>query len=62
MRKLDEHESLRGSGDRNIISYIHGRELYCCVCVALFKAELNFFPPVIHPAFYSTKLGSYTMT
>jgi hypothetical protein len=21
--------------------YVHGGELYCCVCVALFNAELN---------------------
>jgi hypothetical protein len=41
MLEQDEHEGLRGLGCRNIIPYIHGRELYCCVCVSLFKAELN---------------------
>jgi hypothetical protein len=29
MYELDEHESLRGLTCRSIISYIHGRELYC---------------------------------
>jgi hypothetical protein len=32
------------------------------VCVALFKAELNLSTPAIHLAFYSSRLGSYTVT
>jgi hypothetical protein len=28
--------------------------LYCCVCVALFKAELNLVSPVVHLTFYSS--------
>jgi hypothetical protein len=41
MLKQDEHRDLCGSGCRSIIPYIHGRELYCCVCVALLKAGFN---------------------
>jgi hypothetical protein len=33
--------NLRGSGCQSVILSVHGGELYCCVCVALFKAELN---------------------
>jgi hypothetical protein len=33
MHELDEHKVLRGSGYQSIISYVHERELYCCVCV-----------------------------
>jgi hypothetical protein len=38
------------------------RELYCHVCVTLFKAELNLVAHVICPAFNSSRTGSYTMT
>jgi hypothetical protein len=33
-----------------------------CVCVALFKAELNLSTLVVHLAFYSSRPGSYTVT
>jgi hypothetical protein len=36
-------------------------ESYITVCVALFKAEFNFFSPSVHPAFYSSMPGSYTV-
>jgi hypothetical protein len=44
MLKQDEHRDLHGSGRLSIIPYVHKRELYCCVCVELFKAELNLRP------------------
>jgi hypothetical protein len=62
MLKLDELDGLRGLGHRSVIPYVHGRELYCCVCVALFKVELNLVSPIICPAFYSSRPGSYTVT
>jgi hypothetical protein len=60
--ELDEHEGLRGLGRWSVICYVHGRELYCCVCVVLFKAEFNLVAPVVRPTFYSSRPGSYTMT
>jgi hypothetical protein len=41
MLKIDEHEDLCGSGHRSVIPNVHERCLYCCVCVVLFKAEMN---------------------
>jgi hypothetical protein len=41
MLEQDEHGGLHDSDRRSIILYVHGRELYYCVCVTLFKAELN---------------------
>jgi hypothetical protein len=59
--KLVEHEGLCGSGHRSVISYVHERELYCCVC-ALFKAEFNMLAPIVCSAFYSSRSGSYIVT
>jgi hypothetical protein len=53
--ELDEHEGLRGSGRRSVIPDVHGRELYCCMCV-LFKAALNLSAPVICLTFYNSRL------
>jgi hypothetical protein len=47
---------------QSVITYVHGRELYCYVCVALFMDEFNLFGPVVCPTFYSSRPGSYTMT
>jgi hypothetical protein len=38
--KQDGHSSLRGSGHRSVIPYIHGRKSVVLLCVPLFKAEL----------------------
>jgi hypothetical protein len=54
---MDEHEDLRGSGHQSLIPYVHGRELYYYVCVALFKAKLKLSAPVVHLTFYSFKAG-----
>jgi hypothetical protein len=64
MLKQDQHEDLCGLDHRSVIPYVHEREreLYCCVCVTLFKAELNLFAPAVPPVFYSSRLDSYTMT
>jgi hypothetical protein len=35
MLKQDEHSDLRGSGHQSVIPYVHGRELYYCVCGAV---------------------------
>jgi hypothetical protein len=60
--ELEEHKGLRGLGRRSVTPYIHGRWLYCCVCVALFKAKLNLSAPVIRLTFYRSRSGSYTVT
>jgi hypothetical protein len=62
MHEMDKHESLHGSGRRSVIPYVHGEELYCCVCVMLLKVELNLFAPVVRPTFYSSRPDSYTVT
>jgi hypothetical protein len=41
MLKHDKHRDLCSSDHRSVIPYVHGRELYYCMCVALFKVELN---------------------
>jgi hypothetical protein len=56
MLKQDEHMDLHGLGHRNLISYVHDRELYCCVC-ALFKAKMNLISPPVCPAFYNSRPG-----
>jgi hypothetical protein len=38
------------------------RESCIVVCVALFKVVLNLFAPVVRLTFYSSRLGSYTVT
>jgi hypothetical protein len=50
-----------GSLERNTLHQWE-RKLYCCVCVLLFKAELNLVSPTVRPAFYSSRSSSYTTT
>jgi hypothetical protein len=62
MQEQDEHEGLRDLDHRSIIPYVYRKELYYCVCVAQFKAELKLVAPIICLAFYSSRPSSYTMT
>jgi hypothetical protein len=62
MHEQDEHEGLCDSNRRSIIPYVYRRELYYCVCVAQFKAELNLVAPIVCLAFYSSRPSSYTTT
>jgi hypothetical protein len=62
MEKHGGHEDLRGPDHRSIIPYVHGESvvLQCVWCCSSW--ELNFIAPVIHPDFYSSSTGSYTVT
>jgi hypothetical protein len=67
MEMHDGHESLRGSGHRNIIPNVHGESVVVLLCVlqasvALTWMNFNLSAPVAHLAFYSSRSGGYTVT
>jgi hypothetical protein len=60
-RKHGGHYGLCGLGRQSVIPYIHGE---CCIAVGVCcsSMELNLVASAIYPAFYSPRLGSYTVT